>query len=86
MRCLHYTRKQTSVSYAADYDVIVCYGGAKPADKHLVSKIHCVDDEIIEWLKRVVSDALARARRSSAAKTNSPVSLRGSLRTGGWHF
>src|SRR5882762_874819 len=29
MGCLHYPRKQTSVSYAADCDAIVCYGGAK---------------------------------------------------------
>ena len=52
MGCLFYPRKQTSVSYAADADVIVCYGRAKLTDKHLASKIHCVDDEIIEWLKR----------------------------------
>jgi hypothetical protein len=36
----------------ADCDVIVCYGGAKLADKHLASTIHCVDDEIIGWRKR----------------------------------
>jgi hypothetical protein len=34
----------------ADCDVIVCYGGAKLTDKHLASKVHCVDDEIIAWL------------------------------------
>jgi hypothetical protein len=28
---------------AADCDFIVCYGRAKPTDKHLASKIHCVD-------------------------------------------
>jgi hypothetical protein len=28
---------------SADCDVIVCYGGSKPADKHLVSTMHCVD-------------------------------------------
>jgi hypothetical protein len=49
---LFYLRKQTSVSYAADCDVIACYGGDKLTDKHLASKIHCVDDEIIGWLKR----------------------------------
>jgi hypothetical protein len=27
MGCLHYPRKQTSVSYAADCGAIVCYGG-----------------------------------------------------------
>jgi hypothetical protein len=26
-----------------------CYGAAKLADKHLASKVHCVDDEII-WV------------------------------------
>jgi hypothetical protein len=46
-----YPRKQTSVSYAADCDVIVCNGGATVCDKHLASKIHCVD-EIIGWLQR----------------------------------
>ncbi len=33
-------------------EVIVCCGGAKPEDKHLASKIHCIDDEIFDWLKR----------------------------------
>ena len=32
-------RKQTSLSYVADCDVIACYGGAKLTDKHLASKI-----------------------------------------------
>src|SRR5260370_37358291 len=52
MGCLYCPRKQTSVSYAADCDVIVRYGGATFADKHLASTIHCVDDEIFEWLQR----------------------------------
>jgi hypothetical protein len=52
MGCLCYPRKQTSVSYAADCDVIVCYGNAKPTDTHLASKIRCIDGEIIEWLER----------------------------------
>jgi hypothetical protein len=47
MGCLFYPPKQTSVSYAADCDLIVCYGGAKLTDKHLASKVCCVDDEII---------------------------------------
>ncbi len=33
-------------------DVIICYGNAKPTDVHLASTVHCVDDEIIKWLKR----------------------------------
>ena len=37
---------------AADCNGIVCYGAAKLADEHLVSTIHCVDDETIGWLKR----------------------------------
>jgi hypothetical protein len=48
MGCLHYPRKQTSVSYAADCDVIACYGRAKLTDKHLAATVHCVDDEIID--------------------------------------
>ncbi len=46
MGCLYYPIGQ------ADCDFIVCYGRAKLTDKHLASKIHCVDDEIIGWLKR----------------------------------
>jgi hypothetical protein len=49
MGCLYYPRKQTSLSYAADCDVVVRYGGAKLTDKRLASKIHCVDGEIIGW-------------------------------------
>jgi hypothetical protein len=30
----------------------IAYGGAKPTDTHLVSTIHCVDDEIIKWLQQ----------------------------------
>jgi hypothetical protein len=56
MGCLYCPRKQTSVSYAADCDFIVCYGRAKLTDKHLASKIHCVDDEIIRGWSGV-SDA-----------------------------
>jgi hypothetical protein len=37
MGCLFYPRKQTSVSYAADCDVIACYDGAKLTDKHLAA-------------------------------------------------
>ncbi|UEM10883.1 hypothetical protein J4G43_040735 [Bradyrhizobium barranii subsp. barranii] len=33
-------------------DVIVCYGRVKLTDKHLASKIHCVDDEVIGWRER----------------------------------
>jgi len=32
--------------------VIICGGGAKPTDLHLASIVHCIDDEIIGWLKR----------------------------------
>jgi hypothetical protein len=31
---------------------IVCYGGARPEDTHLLSTIHCVDDEIHQWLQQ----------------------------------
>jgi hypothetical protein len=52
MGCLYYPRKQTSVSYAAGCTVITCYGSATVYAKHLASTVHCVDDEIIEWLRR----------------------------------
>src|SRR5258706_14736528 len=51
MSVLH-PRKQASVSYVADCDVVVCYDGAKLTDKHLAARVHCVDEEIIGWLKR----------------------------------
>jgi hypothetical protein len=35
-----------------DGEVIFCGGGAKPTDTHLASTVHCVDEEIIEWLER----------------------------------
>jgi hypothetical protein len=34
------------------FAVIICYGGANLTDTHLASIVHCVGDEIIEWLKR----------------------------------
>jgi hypothetical protein len=84
MGCLYYPRKQTSLSHAADCDVIVCYGGAKLADKHLASKIHCIDDRIIEWLQR--RERRRRSRQGSREfpeltaiadiKLNEPHSLR----------
>jgi hypothetical protein len=33
-------------------EIIVCYGNAKPGDIHLVSTIHCIDEEILDWLER----------------------------------
>jgi hypothetical protein len=38
--------------FADGATIIKCYGGAKPTDRHLASKIVCIDDEIIGWLKR----------------------------------
>jgi hypothetical protein len=50
--CVRVVEMSDARSQPADCDVIVCYGGAKLTDKHLASTVHCVDDEIIEWLKR----------------------------------
>jgi hypothetical protein len=44
-----------------DDDAFVCYGGAEPGDTHLIATVHCVDDEIIDWL--------AQRERSRARKT-----------------
>jgi hypothetical protein len=63
-------RMQTSVSYAADCDVIVCYGGATIHDKHLASKVHCVDDEIIGLQRR------ERRKTSMIAKGHVAKSIR----------
>jgi hypothetical protein len=48
-----------------DCDVIVCYGNAKPTDTHLASTIHCIDDEIIEFLKRRERRKRQTPRRAS---------------------
>ncbi len=48
-----------------DCDVIVCYGGAKATDKHVASTVHCVDDEIIEWLKRLSNAGAIATPRSN---------------------
>jgi hypothetical protein len=74
-------------------DVIVCYGRAKLTDKHLASKIHCVDDEVIGWLERreqhrrdrhgsgsLSSDGIGFSYSGSAlAKRRAMVRLKGGL-------
>ena len=45
----------------ADCDAIIT---AEVADRHFASKVHCVDDEIIEWLERREQ----RGRERHAAK------------------
>src|ERR1700722_5687095 len=45
-------------------------GGAKLTDKHLASKIHCVDDQIIGWLKR--REQGRRDKTASAAEQKPP--------------
>jgi hypothetical protein len=47
LRFLFYPLEQT-----ADCDIIICGGGAKPTDLHLLSIVHCVDEEILDWLER----------------------------------
>jgi hypothetical protein len=32
--------------------IVITGGGAKPTDEHLLSIVHCVDEEIIDFLKR----------------------------------
>jgi hypothetical protein len=31
--------------------IVICGGGARPGDTHLDSTIHCVNDEIFEYLE-----------------------------------
>jgi hypothetical protein len=49
--------------FADGCTVIIAYGAAKLADKHLASTIRCIDDEIIEWLK--VREQRKRDRQGS---------------------
>jgi hypothetical protein len=61
-------------SRLADCDIIICGGGAKPTGNHLASTVHCVDEEIIGWLRR--RERRRRDKTASAGpKTASPVSL-----------
>jgi hypothetical protein len=60
-----------------DCDVIACHGGAKPQDKHLASIVHCVDDEIIEWLAR-----RERRRRRHGPRNQIKPSARARYRLG----
>ncbi len=48
--------------------VIICYGRAKLTDKHLASKIHCVDDEIIKWLEHRERRRRGSSHRHVAAR------------------
>jgi hypothetical protein len=54
---LHPPESRHRSAYAADCDVIRCYGGAMIHDKHLAATVHCVDDEIIgdcaAWIETI---------------------------------
>jgi hypothetical protein len=36
----------------SELEIVFCGGNAQPTDTHLAVTVHCVDDEIIEWLAR----------------------------------
>jgi hypothetical protein len=57
---------------AADCDLIVCYGGAKPADKHLASRIVCIDEEIVTRLERRVSNGGGKQPPSRCRAIDNP--------------
>jgi uncharacterized OsmC-like protein len=42
----------SSMTDRDDDDFVLCGGGARPTDVHLASVVHCVNEEIVEWLKR----------------------------------
>jgi hypothetical protein len=48
-----------------DCEVIICSGNAKLTDSHLASIVHCVDDEIVEFLDRRERRKLDRLARNS---------------------
>jgi hypothetical protein len=33
-------------------EIIICGGNAQPTDTNLLSTVHCIDEEIFEFLKR----------------------------------
>jgi hypothetical protein len=35
-----------------EVEIIVCDANAKPTDTRLAVTIHCIDDEIVQWLER----------------------------------
>jgi hypothetical protein len=69
MGFMFYPESRHRSGYAADCDVVVCYGAAKLADKHLSATVHCVDDEIIGWLKRCHCNGLRSSENVGAAGT-----------------
>ena|ERR1700730_17928379 len=48
--------------------ILFCGGGARPEDEHLVSIVHCADDEIHDWLER-----RERRRHSISCPVSCPV-------------
>jgi hypothetical protein len=36
----------------SDIEIIFCGGGARPEDTHLLSTVHCINNEIVSWLER----------------------------------
>ena len=65
-------------------DVRISYGGAKLTDKHLASKIHCVDDGIIGWRGKAAS-AANQQHRQSAQSIKIPLN-RGTSVDRRWHL
>ena len=55
-----------------DNEIVICYGGAKPTDTYLMSRVVATDEEIIGWLER-------RERRRAR-----PRHVCSSLNNGNW--
>ncbi len=64
-----------------DSEIVVCYGGAGPADAHLLATVHCVDDEITEYLEQPRAMPLAltdwQLEQVLAAAASIPAEQRG---------
>jgi hypothetical protein len=55
-----------------EFELILCYGGAKPTNFHLDSIIHAVNEEIIEWLEQR-ERRHARNLRSQSPSVLTPI-------------
>jgi hypothetical protein len=68
-----YPQRQTSASYAADCDVMVCHGNARLVDKHLSPTVQCVDGRLFVDLSKVDQATITeRAILGSVAKSLRP--------------
>ena len=41
-----------TITETLDGEIVICGGGAQLEDTHLASVVHCIDEEIHDWLEK----------------------------------